>query len=50
MSYSKKEVMIAVLLFLGGFLFYLFLPELSTYLWFKIAIIILLAGITFYVL
>lgn len=46
----KKEVLIAVLLFLAVAVFYIFLPELSAYLWFKIAVIaslIVLAGYLF---
>lgn len=51
MSYSKKEVMISILLFLASAVFYIvLLPVLSSYLWFKIAVIvglIVLAGYLF---
>lgn len=44
----KKEALIAVLLFLAVAVFYIFLPELSAYLWFKVAVIIGMAVFAVY--
>ena len=49
MSYNKKEAFLGILLFLVFAVFYIvLLPVLSSYLWFKIAVIIGLIVLAIY--